>query len=184
MIRRAGLIFDVYILGLMQMPDKLAEKFNDQITLELASAIAYLQLAAYFDAADLRGMASWMRSQSAEERNHAERLMTHLVDRGGKVSLGTIPAPQSGITSPLHAFQMALEHEQKVSDSIREIYRLANDLGDIDSVPLLQWFVAEQVEEEASVSEIISQLERVGGEGSALLILDQELGKRQPPASD
>jgi ferritin len=176
-------ILDVSILGVMQIPERLAEKLNDQITLELASAIAYLQLAAYFDAADLPGMASWMRSQSAEERDHAERFMAHLVDRGGEVGLGAIPAPQSGITTPLHAFQVALGHEQKVSDSIREIYRLANDLGDIDSVPLLHWFVAEQVEEEASVSEIISQLERVGSEGSALLILDQELGKRHPPAN-
>lgn len=167
----------------MQIPDKLAISVNDQVTMELASAVAYLQLAVYFESADLPGMAGWMRTQSAEERNHADRFIAHLIDRGGEVHIGTIDAPESNVTSALDAFETALEQERGVSESIRAIYRLASDLGDIDSLPLLQWFIAEQIEEESSVEEIIVQLRRVGDEGSALLILDQELGKRQSPAT-
>lgn len=167
----------------MPIPEKLADSLNDQVTMELASAVSYLQLAAFFEFSDLPGMASWMRAQSDEERNHADRFMAHLIDRGGEVHIGAIDAPTSSVTSALEAFETALRQERSVSESIRAIYRLANDLGDIDSLPLLQWFVAEQIEEESSVEEIIAQLGRVGEDGSALLILDQELGKRQPPAT-
>lgn len=163
----------------MRIPDKLAETLNDQVTMELASTITYLQLAAYFDSTDLPGMASWMRVQSAEERAHADRFISHMLDRGAEVRIGAIEAPETDIYSPARAFEAALAQERRVSDSIRRIYRLADELGDIDVIPLLQWFIAEQIEEEASVEEIISRLSRVGDDGAALLILDQELGNRQ-----
>lgn len=163
----------------MKMPEPLAQAFNRQVTLELASSIAYVQLSAYFESVDLPGMASWMRAQAGEERQHADRFMRHLIDRGTEVRIGAIPAPEHGIASPLSAFQEALEQERNVSEAIRDLYRLANEAGDIDALPLLQWFVAEQIEEEASVNEIIAQIRRLGEDGSALLILDRELGQRQ-----
>lgn len=164
----------------MAIPDRLAAAINEQVTMELAGAVAYIQLAAYFEGADLVGMARWMRAQSAEERAHADRFMAHLTARGVQVRIGDIAAPVAEVDSPLAAFEVSLAQEREISESIRDIYRLATEEGDIDALPLLQWFVAEQIEEEASVEEIISQLRRVGEDGSALLILDQELGKRQP----
>lgn len=170
---------DAYRLA-MSLPDRLTDALNRQVTIELASSVAYIQLSAYFAAEDLPGMASWMQVQASEERDHADRFIQHIVDRGGFVRIGDIEGPDDDVRSPLGAFQAALAHEKKVSESIRELYRLSMEVGDIDSIPLLQWFVAEQIEEEASVGEIISKVERVGEDGSALLILDQELGKRTP----
>lgn len=166
---------------LMSLPDALANALNDQITLELTSEIAYLQLAAFFAASDLPGMSSWMRAQASEERSHAEKFMTHVIDREGTVRIGDIPRPDADISSPLEAFQTALEHEKKVSESIRNLYHLATEEEDLDAIPLLQWFINEQIEEEATVSEILSQIEFVHEDGSALLILDRELGKRNTP---
>lgn len=162
----------------MTMPDRLAAALNDQITLELASSVGYIQLSAYFEAEDLPGMAQWMRVQAGEERDHADRFMDHVLDRGGRVQIGSLPEPPTEPASPLEAFQVALDQERRVSESIRELYHLATEIGDIDVIPLLQWFVTEQIEEEASVDEIISQLTRMGADGSALLILDRELGSR------
>lgn len=166
----------------MQLPEPLSDALNDQITLELTSEIAYLQLAAFFAASDLPGMSSWMRAQASEERSHAGKFMAHVIDRGGNVRIGAIPSPTADIASPLEAFKTALEHEQRVSKSIRDLYHLATKEGDLDAIPLLQWFINEQIEEEATVSEILSQIQLVHEDGSALLILDRELGKRSEPA--
>lgn len=166
----------------MPLPDRLASAINDQITLELASSLGYVQLSAYFEAEGLPGMAHWMRLQAGEERDHADRFMTHLIDRGGRVQIGEIPTPPREPSSPIGAFETALEQERRVSESIRNLYRLADEMNDLDVVPLLQWFIAEQIEEEASVDEIISQLGRMGEDGSALLILDRELGGREAHA--
>lgn len=163
----------------MSIPEKLAAAVNDQITMELASSIGYVQLSAYFEAEDLPGMARWMREQAGEERSHADKFMAHLIDRGGRVQIGEIQPPPLEPTTPISAFETALQQERRVSEAIRDLYRLADDAGDLDVIPLLQWFIAEQIEEEASVDEIISQLERVGEDGSALLILDREVGERR-----
>lgn len=164
----------------MSLPETLADALNQQVTVELASSIAYIQLQAYFAAEDLPGMAHWMEVQAGEEREHADKLIQHIVARGGLVRIGDIESPDDDVKSPLAAFQAALAQERKVSESIRELYRLATEIGDIDSIPLLQWFVAEQIEEEASAGEIIAHLERAGNDGSMLLILDRALGERQP----
>jgi ferritin len=162
----------------MKMSDALAAKFNDQITLELESSIAYLQMAAYFDARSLSGMAAWMRVQSEEERIHALRFFDFVLDRGNDVSIGQIPAPALDIDSALSAFEMALAQEERVTASIQGLYRAATEEVDAASFPLLQWFLEEQVEEESTVSEIVDRLGLVGEDGGALLELDRELGAR------
>lgn len=166
----------------MQMSADLEAAFSEQITLELASSIAYLQLSADLSAADLPGMASWMRVQADEERRHAQKFANHVLDRGNTVRVGAIEAPQQPSGGPIAAFEAALAHEQRVSESIRRLYRQAADSGDLDSLPLLSWFITEQVEEEATVSEILGRLRRVGDDGSALVFLDSELGTRPPEA--
>ena len=168
----------------MKMSDALAGKFNDQITLELESSIAYLQMAAYFDARSLKGMASWMRIQADEERLHALKFFDFVLDRGNKIQIGSIPAPSLQLDSALGAFRTALAQEERVSSAIGDLYRIASDDVDAASYPLLQWFLEEQVEEESIVSEIVDRLELIGDDGGALLELDRELGTRSAAATE
>ena len=168
----------------MQMKPELAEAFNRQITLEFESSLAYLQMAAYFDAASLPGMASWMRIQSEEERAHALKFFDFVLDRGNDVSLGDIAAPPSAFGSAEEVFATALAQEQRVSAAIADIHRVATEVGDAASFPILQWFLEEQVEEEATVGEILDQVRLIGGDGGALLLLDRELAGRAPGAAE
>lgn len=162
----------------MQIPQKLETALSDQVTLELAAATTYLQLAIELEALDLTGMASWMRAQSDEERVHADKFIAHLVDRGSTPRIGTVAAPGLSVGSALEAFEASLRHEQKVSAAIRDLYRLAEAEGDLDCRPLLHWFLDEQVEEESTVSEIINRLKLIGDDGAGLLRMDAQLGGR------
>ncbi len=162
----------------MALTDTLQKALSEQITLELESSIVYLQLAIALEDHDLPGMASWMRLQSDEERDHAAKFIQHVTDRGGRPQIGPIGAPQDVGDSVLAAFEASLAHEEKVSESIRNLYRQAQGEGDIDVIPLLHWFIDEQIEEEATVSEIVGRLRLIGSDGSGLLRLDAELGSR------
>jgi|SRR5690625_5034190 len=162
----------------MSLSTDFAHALNAQITLELQAAIVYRQLAIEMAARDLVGMANWFRAQSEEELEHADKFIEHVLDRDGHPAIGKILAPQLNIDSPLDAFRTALQHEEQVSAAIRELYRLAREADDVDSLPLLHWFIDEQVEEEASVREIIGRLELVGDDGAGLVQIDAELGSR------
>ncbi|MBB4735594.1 ferritin [Micrococcus cohnii] len=163
----------------MKLTDDLLQKFNDQITLELEASIVYRQLAISADNLDLSGMAEWLRRQADEEIVHANKFIDHVTDRGAHAQIGAINAPTVGKDlSALQIFQAALAHEEKVSEAIRELYRATDAAGDLNARPLLNWFVDEQIEEEATVSEIVGQLELVGDDGSGLLRIDQRLGAR------
>lgn len=162
----------------MKLPDELAKAFNDQITMEVASSIAYLQMAAHFENVNLVGMAAWMRMQSEEEKDHAHRFMKFVLDRGNPVELGAVGAPKSDFDSVESVFATSLAQEQAVTKAIHDIYRLAADQGDLASFPFLQSFIAEQNEEEATVETILERVRLAGGESSAILLLDSELGAR------
>lgn len=164
----------------MQIPEKLEAALSDQVTMELSAATTYLQLAIELESLDLTGMASWMRAQSEEERVHADKFIAHLVDRGSTPKIGTIEGPKLSVKKALDAFEAALSHEEHVSASIRDLYRLAESEGDLDCRPLLHWFLNEQLEEEATVGEIVNRLKLVGDDGSGLLRMDAELGVRNP----
>lgn len=163
----------------MKMKPELAAAFNRQITLEMESSLAYLQMSAWFDAKSLSGMASWMRVQAEEERAHALKFFDFVLERGNDVTMETIPGPDaSGFETPVDVFSAALDQERKVSTAIADLYDKAATLRDATSFPLLQWFLEEQVEEESTVSEIVDQLSMIGDSGAALLLLDRELGAR------
>jgi ferritin len=166
----------------MKMPDDLAKAFNAQITMELASSVAYLQMSAHFERENLTGMASWMRMQSQEEKEHADRFIDFVLDRGNTVEIGVIDAPPSSFDSVATVFEAALAHERTVTQSIHDLYRLASDQGDLASFPLLQWFINEQNEEEATVETILERIRLAGAESSAVLLLDTELGGRSSAA--
>ena len=123
-------------------------------------------------------MAAWLRHQADEEIVHANKFIDHLLDRDNHPVIGAIPAPKSEVENPLEAFSAAYEHEKRVSESIRGLYRLSEQEGDLDSRPLLNWFLSEQIEEEATVSEIVDRIRLINEDGPGLLRLDDELGAR------
>ena len=161
----------------MTLTPELEKAFNAQVTMEYAAAYSYLGLSAWLDSQGLPGMASWMRMQSDEETTHGLRLFQFVLDRGGKVDLGQIDAPSIDLHAPIDAFRASLAQEKDVTASINRLYSLVIESRDFSSIPLLDWFVAEQVEEEATVQQIIDDLER-GGAGHTVLMLDRELGQR------
>lgn len=166
------------------MNPEIEAGINQQINQELTASYVYLAMSAYFEQESLRGFAKWCRVQSEEEQVHAMRLFDYLLDRGGKVDLGTLPGPQSNYASPLAVFEASLAQEQQNTKSINELYDLAATLHDRATVSHLQWFLDEQVEEEALVGEVVSLVKRAASEVSALLYLNDKLGERQPEAAD
>ncbi|GAA1396538.1 ferritin [Luteococcus peritonei] len=169
----------------MKMTQEMEKLFNDQITLELEASTVYRQLAIEVDAQDLPGMAAWLRHQADEEIVHANKFIDHLLDRDNHPRIGTIAAPEMAASmTPLDVFTAALEHEQKVSEAIRNLYREGDAAGDLDSRPLLSWFIEEQIEEESTVSEIVGRIKLIDDDGPGLLRLDQELGQRPAESTE
>lgn len=162
----------------MKLPAELAEGINRQIMLELEASLAYLQMAAYFEERSLDGFGHWMRAQSEEERTHALKFFDFLLHRGAHVELGAVATPKADFSDPIDVFETALGHEQRVSEAIDGLYKTASAAGDAASYSLLQWFLEEQVDEEAAVESILDRLRLIGDDGGALLILDSELGSR------
>lgn len=167
----------------MQLSADLTKAYNDQIQLEFESSFVYLQMGADFELRSLPGMARWMRLQSSEEHLHAMKFIQFVLDRGGKLELKTLAAPSPTPETVVGTFEAALAHEQRVSRAIHALYKQALDGQDFASLPLLQWFVNEQVEEEATVSTVLERLRMVGDDRTGLLFLDRELGARVPGAA-
>ncbi len=161
---------------------KMLTALNDQIHHELESAYIYLSMSAYFEAENLPGFAQWMKLQFDEEMIHAFKFYNFILTRGERVVLQAIEAPPAEYSSALEAFEKALAHEQKITSDIHKLYKLATEENDYPSLSMLQWFIDEQVEEEENVGGVVDDLKRVEGSGQALLLLDRELGQRQPPA--
>ncbi len=160
------------------MKKKLEAALNKQLNAELGSAYLYFSIEAYFISVNLNGFANWMHIQAQEEMQHAMKFFDFLNDRNAAVSLPAIPAPKSTWKSPLEAFQDAYKHEQKISKMINDLMDLATKENDHASRTFLQWFVEEQVEEEATALGIVEQIKLAGGSSGALFILDRELGQR------
>jgi ferritin len=168
------------------LSEKMQKALNDQINRELFSSYLYMAMSMYFNDEDLTGAAVWMRVQALEELVHAEKFMNYVNERDGRVELEALEKPQVSWGSPQAAFKAALEHEKFISASIGSLVALAREENDYMSDNFLQWYVAEQVEEEASVSEVIRMFSLAGDVGGGLLMIDRELGSRvfTPPAAE
>ena len=157
---------------------KVQDAINTQIKNELYSSYLYLSMAAHYEAANLPGFASWMRVQSQEEVTHAMKFYDYVNDRGGRVTLYAIDQPPSEWKSSLEIFQQVLEHEQKVTGMINQLYELALAEKDFPTQVMLQWFITEQVEEEKNASFVVAELKMIEERGTSILFLDKQLGKR------
>jgi ferritin len=155
------------------------DAINEQIKNELYSAYLYLAMSAHFEAANLPGSAHWMRLQSQEEVEHAMKFFDYVNERGGRVVLQVIDQPPVEFKLPLDIFQQALEHEQKVTGMINNLYALAVKENDYPTQVMLQWFIEEQVEEEKSAGDVVEQLRMIGDHTQGLFMLDRQLGARE-----
>jgi ferritin len=158
---------------------KMQEAINEQINAELYSAYLYLAMAADFESKNLKGFAHWMEVQAREETGHAKRLYDFVNDRGGRVVLKAIDAPPEKWTSAQAAFEAAYPHEQKVTGLIHRLADTARGENDQAASVMLQWFVSEQVEEEATAREIAEKLGMIAESTNGLFMLDGLLAKRE-----
>lgn len=159
---------------------KMIEELNKQIAKEMYSSNLYLAMAAYFHHINLNGFAHWMRLQAQEEMQHALKLFDHLLDRGGRPNIESIKEPQHEWGTPLEAFEDAFKHEQFITESISQIADKALQHKDFATMALMQWFIEEQVEEEAQTSELVDRLRLANDMPGAIFILDNELKGRNP----
>ena len=157
---------------------RMQEALNKQINAEIYSAYLYLSMSAHFQSVNLAGFANWMRVQAHEELMHALKFYDYVNERGGRIVLQPVEAPPSHWDSPLAVFEHVYQHEQKVTGMINKLVDLAVEIRDHATNNVLQWFVAEQVEEEASADEVVQKLKLVGDDPSALFMIDRELAQR------
>jgi len=166
------------------LTDNMQSQLNEQINAEMYSAYLYLAMAADFESRNFKGFANWMTVQASEEMTHAMKFYDFLNERGGRVTLGAIEQPPAQWETPLAAFEAALAHEKTVTARIEALVELAVEQKDRATEIMLQWFVTEQMEEEASADGIVTQLKMMAGAPGGLFLLDRELGRRvfTPPA--
>lgn len=158
--------------------EKLQEAFNDQINKELYSEYLYHAMKIYFQELNLQGFVNWFDVQVQEERAHAVGMINYLNDRGGKVELRAIEKPVIEGTTPLEVFEQVLRHEEYVTSRINALADVAEEIKDRAAMHLLDWYIKEQVEEEANVGGVLATLRLIGDDKKALLMLDKDLAAR------
>ena len=163
----------------MILKQKLEKVMNAQINAELWSAYLYLSMSTYFESINLSGFAHWMRVQAQEEVSHAMKFYDHINERRGRVTLTKIDAVPTQWKSPMHAFEDAFKHEQKVTAMIDNLVSMARAEKDFATDAMLQWFTTEQVEEEQQTDVIVQKLKMIGSNTGGLYMLDRELGLRK-----
>lgn len=162
---------------------KIQDAFNEQINKELYSEYLYLSMASYFSSEGLDGFENFFLVQVEEERFHAMKMYRFLSERGGRVHLKAIATPKTEFNSPLEVFELAYKHEQFVTKLINDLMDIAIEEKDHATKSFLNWFVDEQVEEEASMETILNKLKLIDGKGHGMLMLDKDLATKvfNPP---
>lgn len=157
---------------------KTQDALNAQINAEFWSAYLYLSMSVHFAAEGNSGIANWFEVQFKEEQDHAAILTKYVLSRGGKVTLAPIAEVKTSWKSPLDAFEDTLEHEQKVTAMIHNLYAIATQENDYATASMLKWFIDEQVEEEATAQGLIDNFKMIQGNGFGLYMIDKELKAR------
>jgi ferritin len=159
--------------------EKMTNALNKQMNAEFYSAYLYQSMSAYFEAHNLRGFAHWMQIQAKEEWDHGMRIYRFLIERGGIVRLDSIKKPPASWKSPLKVFQDSYKHEKEVTGLIDKLLGLARANKDHASEVFLQWFVNEQVEEEAQALEVVEKLKMIKDNTNGIFMMDHHLGQRK-----
>ncbi len=158
--------------------EKLERAFNEQINAEFYSEYLYLSMKGYFERLNLKGFVNWMDVQVQEEHAHGLGMYDYVHERGGKVELMAIEKPQTNWNSPLDVFEHVLRHEELVTSKINALMDVAEEVKDRAALSFLDWYLKEQVEEEASVGAVLATLQLIKDDANALLLLDKELATR------
>lgn len=161
------------------LSEKMLERLNEHLNVELHAGYKYLSMAAYCHSINMNGAARWLRMQGTEELQHAMKFYDYINDKGGKVSLLQIDEPKQDFESLVSVFELSLKSEQDVTAAINALVELSFEERDFATQSFLQWFVTEQIEEEATVSEILESIKMIGDDGPGLFLIDRELGTRQ-----
>jgi ferritin len=161
------------------LKEKVLKVLNEQINAEQYSAFLYLSMSAWFEEKGLPGFANWMYVQYQEELTHANKIFKYVNERGGRVELKGIEQMPTKFESVVNIAEMTLEHEQHVTSLINKCVDIAIEERDHATQSFLQWFVDEQVEEEANASEILDNLKLISSKGNGLFMIDRELRQRK-----
>ncbi len=163
------------------LTEKMETALNDQVAAELFSGYLYLAMSADFAAKNLMGMAHWMNVQAKEELIHSMKFYYYILERGGRAKLAALEAPQVEWATPVEAFKAALDHERYITGRINNLMVLAQEEKDFATASMLQWYVDEQVEEEANAEQNVAKTEMVQGNMAGTYMIDKEFGARPVP---
>lgn len=156
----------------------MQDAFNKQMNAEAYSGYLYISMSSYFESKGLKGMAKWMANQAREEFFHTSKFYHYILERGGRALMAPIDGPTVDWDSPLKVWENVVSHERKVTSLINNLMNMAKKENDHASEVFLQWFVSEQVEEEAAADEILQKMKIAGEAGAVLFMMDNELGQR------
>ena len=159
--------------------DKIKDILNEQINKEFYSAYLYLSMSAYFAEVGLYGFSNWAKVQSKEEIDHGMILFEYVIGRNSQVHLTQLETPSFEMKSPLSVFEQIYNHERSITSAIDCVAEMTESDCDLATRNFIDWYLKEQIEEEAMVSRIISKLKAFGEEKSALYLIDRELGARE-----
>lgn len=157
---------------------RMEDALNKQVNAELYSAYLYLSMSVWCEEKNLKGFANWLRVQYQEETAHGLKIFDYILERGGTVKLDKIDCPPNTWKDIIEVFEEVLKHEQHVTSLIHDLVQIAIEEKDFATNNMLQWFVNEQVEEEASATEILEQLRLFDGKGAPLFMMDREFKQR------
>ena len=157
---------------------KIEEALNAQINAEMWSAYLYMSMASYCHFNGQSGIGKWFEVQFKEEQDHAMIFFNYIISRNGKVHLKPIDGVPNDWKSILDVFESTLEHEQKISQLINNLFALTTQENDFATQSMLKWFIDEQVEEEDNAQTIIDNLKMIKDNGYGLYMIDKELGAR------
>lgn len=158
--------------------ENMANALNEQINKEFYSEFLYLAMKAEFSKLNLQGFVNWFDVQVQEERAHAFGMYDYLIERGGNVELLTIEKPVIEGETPVEIFEHVLRHEQYVTSRINHLLDVAEEEKDRAAISFLDWYLKEQVEEEANVGRVLATLKLIGDDKNALLSFDKDLAAR------
>ena len=159
----------------MELKANVLNALNAQIGMEYEASLKYDALGSYFTLEELPQLAKFFFKQSTEEREHAHKLIKFVLDRDGLVTIPAIAAPQPTFESPVEAVHAAKASEEKVSKAIHQLYDLACSEKDHATAVMLHWFITEQVEEEATVRQMLRFVER--GKESGMMTVEDYLAE-------
>lgn len=155
----------------------MQDRLNTQINLEFYSSNLYLQMSAWADSNGLAGCAAFLKSHAAEEMQHMQKLFDYVLETGSMPILGSIDAPKTDYANIREVFEITLAHEKEITQAINELVAMAFENKDFSTFNFLQWYVAEQHEEENLFQGIVDKMDLLGDDPKNLFFIDREVEK-------